>query len=458
MKDKSSIMDFCSFKEGEKMALKSFKIFNYSDEKEGYSTGFFGLSVLLIAGDYSILGTKGRFTSLFAIVESRRPSFIFISTLCLSLFISSLWLPLAAQGLVNDDAMLSITSKTLVTINTHFNNQGNLINRGQIDLSGSFVNTGLFDNHEGLLKMVGEQQYLSSNSTTLDNLIIDNHGWTYITTDLVLKGNLEMRRGLIKIDQGVKLVLDSTLKLTGVGEKSYFVGRLFRSGKGSLQYPIGTESEYLPVWLDEVEGLNPLIGMEAYTMSAHQELGEELVAISNLNYWRMTRDQGYRSGTITLPYKDEISNQNRDYLVIAQAKSSDSKFHSLGMSKINGGDYSGFITSEGIANGSLFAVGYVGEENKLPPLKVINVLTPYLDGKHDFLRIENIELYEENEVEIFNRNGDMVFKMSEYDNRERVFLGFSNVGRKGELVDGTYFYTITKGSKAITSGFIFLKR
>jgi len=43
-------------------------------------------------------------------------------------------------------------------------------------------------------------------------------------------------------------------------------------------------------------------------------------------------------------------------------------------------------------------------------------------------------------VNIFNRWGDLVFDVKDYNNTDRVFKGESNSGR--ELPSGTYFYTI----------------
>ncbi|WMN11888.1 BspA family leucine-rich repeat surface protein [Marivirga salinae] len=92
-----------------------------------------------------------------------------------------------------------------------------------------------------------------------------------------------------------------------------------------------------------------------------------------------------------------------------------------------------------------------------PQLVTYNLVTPNGDGKHDFLFIENINLYPNNNVSIFNRLGNKVFEISNYDNTTQIFEGISSNGQ--ELITGNYYYVIDKGdgSQRI-SGFLLIKR
>ncbi|MEM9858609.1 MAG: FG-GAP-like repeat-containing protein [Bacteroidota bacterium] len=90
-------------------------------------------------------------------------------------------------------------------------------------------------------------------------------------------------------------------------------------------------------------------------------------------------------------------------------------------------------------------------------LIVYNAVAPNGNGKHDFLKIENIESFGNNSVQIFNRWGDKVYEATGYDNQTTRFEGTGNVGPEGELVEGTYFYVIKTESEELT-GFLFLRR
>ena len=85
------------------------------------------------------------------------------------------------------------------------------------------------------------------------------------------------------------------------------------------------------------------------------------------------------------------------------------------------------------------------------------MVTTNKNGKHDFLNIENITYFPENNVSIFDRWGNKVFERDGYDNAQVVFSGTSDDNI--ELPDGTYYYVIDKnnGDKPL-HGFIYLRR
>lgn len=91
---------------------------------------------------------------------------------------------------------------------------------------------------------------------------------------------------------------------------------------------------------------------------------------------------------------------------------------------------------------------------------VFNGLTPDGDGYNDFMLIKYVDVVEgasQNNVTIFNRWGDVVFDIQDYNNTDRVFAGKSNSG--SDLPSGTYFYKIefTNGAKPL-SGYLTLIR
>jgi len=90
---------------------------------------------------------------------------------------------------------------------------------------------------------------------------------------------------------------------------------------------------------------------------------------------------------------------------------------------------------------------------------VYNGITPDGDGINDFLFIKYIDIVEgasQNRVMIFNRWGDVVFDIENYNNIDRVFTGLSKNG--AELPSGTYFYKIELSGKKPLTGFITLMR
>lgn len=89
---------------------------------------------------------------------------------------------------------------------------------------------------------------------------------------------------------------------------------------------------------------------------------------------------------------------------------------------------------------------------------IYNALSPNNDGLNDYFMIQYVDaLPEDNLVTIYNRWGDAVFEISNYDNDTRVFKGLNNNGK--ELPSGTYFYKVQFASgRSSKTGYISLKR
>jgi gliding motility-associated-like protein len=91
---------------------------------------------------------------------------------------------------------------------------------------------------------------------------------------------------------------------------------------------------------------------------------------------------------------------------------------------------------------------------------VFNGLSPDGDGVNDFMFIQYIDVIAgagQNKVTIFNRWGDVVFDIQNYNNTDRVFSGLSNNG--SELPSGTYYYKVEfSGNIKPLTGFITLLR
>ena len=92
--------------------------------------------------------------------------------------------------------------------------------------------------------------------------------------------------------------------------------------------------------------------------------------------------------------------------------------------------------------------------------------SPNNDGSgNEEFTILNIELYPENEVAIFNRWGNEVFRTKGYDNESNAFKGKANRGlltnTRVDLVDGVYYYMIysmTGQERRLNKGYVILRR
>lgn len=93
-------------------------------------------------------------------------------------------------------------------------------------------------------------------------------------------------------------------------------------------------------------------------------------------------------------------------------------------------------------------------------ITVYNAISPNGDGKNEILLIQYIDVIPEanqNTVSIYNRWGDVVFDVSNYNNTDRVFKGMSNSGK--DLPSGIYYYKIEfPGGLKTRTGYLSLRR
>ncbi len=89
---------------------------------------------------------------------------------------------------------------------------------------------------------------------------------------------------------------------------------------------------------------------------------------------------------------------------------------------------------------------------------VYNAVSPNNDGKNEFFYLENIDVIpskKENTVRIYNRWGDEVFSIANYNNNDRIFNGVNKNGHK--LPSGIYFYKISFQGDDDVTGYLELK-
>ena len=89
-----------------------------------------------------------------------------------------------------------------------------------------------------------------------------------------------------------------------------------------------------------------------------------------------------------------------------------------------------------------FSIVAYSQTSTLPTEIVINdFMSPNKDKKNDAFFIENIQLYEDSEIQIFSRWGDLVYEATNYQNdwKGKTNRG-SAIGK--DVTDGVYYYII----------------
>jgi gliding motility-associated-like protein len=92
--------------------------------------------------------------------------------------------------------------------------------------------------------------------------------------------------------------------------------------------------------------------------------------------------------------------------------------------------------------------------------KIYEGFSPNGDGLNDYWRIDGIETYPNNKIQIFDRFNNLVYQTNGYSNEGNPWTGQANHGLiSGTLPEGTYFYAINLGDGSdLLSGFVVLKK
>jgi len=99
---------------------------------------------------------------------------------------------------------------------------------------------------------------------------------------------------------------------------------------------------------------------------------------------------------------------------------------------------------------------------------VPNVFSPNGDGIHDYFKVRCLYNYDNPEMQIYNRNGNLIFKKDHYGNtdfwgsEDQAFWNGRSQNRMNvindELPVGTYYYILKLGNGSVLTGFIFLAK
>jgi gliding motility-associated-like protein len=277
-----------------------------------------------------------------ATATSRLRSSRKISTLlacAISLFLST---TLSAQVINNNNAVISVSSNTVVvsgvlqnTANTvenegtielssHFINQGTTDSDGLIRLAGDWTNTGTFNEGTGRVEFRGDSlQTISSTEfggETYHSLLINKDSSSMINrinlnNNVAITDTLNLNFGIIntKLDPNNYILslkhMDEDRLVYNEGSNSRVIGN-FERGVGSddkYKFPVGSDENYNPLHLDLLEDPNDGLVLSEFIKEDPGIVGlpipDDSVEIYNViddGYWSMTSDGSFSSSSFNI--------------------------------------------------------------------------------------------------------------------------------------------------------------
>jgi len=385
-----------------------------------------------------------------------------MKSILIILLLSTITIVVQGQSLYNQGSLITISSNTTILVPDSIINNGEITNNGDLIVQGTWINNNVYNSGTGSITLASASpQFINHNDQSLTQLTISGGGDKIFEQDIIVEDQLVMDDGLLISSNGARIIVNDGALITGASEVSYIVGEVINIGTGLKYFPVGTTDAFLPLELLDVQGSSPQIGATASADNINLTTVGTLDEVSARWFWELEIVTGEFVGSpIRLAVNQESLGGEITQFVVAEAINANNPFRTLGQSDFGGDTFDGYATSSLNAVGGFYAVGLdlsITEER--PALSIFNAVTPNGDNRHEFLRIENIEFYPNNQVVIYDKTGRKVYEVEGYNNVEKVFSGYGTFNDGDLLPEGTYYYLIKKndGSESNSGYFVLTK-
>ncbi|MGC1515424.1 MAG: gliding motility-associated C-terminal domain-containing protein [Maribacter sp.] len=347
---------------------------------------------------------------------------------------------------------------------------------GQFGIYNTTVNDGQFLSSGGLVGLYGETPFsiIGEKSPILRDLEIANQEGINLGVPISITNNINFIYGDILTDKSnssVFLEMVESAFYTGATNFSKTNGRLKIDISSNFIAPVGDADLLRPI------SINPLFPTSQYTTAYYFDNPllvasintDTHISVMDTEYWIL---EGENPVSITLSWNERSGLFSKvdalNTLSIAGYNKTTLEWENLGNNNLLGDVNNGFISSNEFLPSEYEVITFgILEEAAIAPTKpeIPNQYNYYLsvngDGINDFLYIKELENYPDNEVQIYDRNGLLVFQMENYTNEFDGSTGV-NVGavhRAAGLPIGVYFYlaSVNNGQYTI-QGFLYLNR
>lgn len=391
---------------------------------------------------------------------------------------------------INKGKVVIRPETTLITLSEFVNQKpGVIINDGNLYITNNYHNDGLVLFTEKLKKGYTVFGNKNQNTQTLsgtiksefyDVLFDNNTSQTafHLDNDFQIFGTANFKEGVVKIDSELGgLIFNPLAKAINASDNSHVDGEVEKLGKNTFTFPIGKQGYYRPASIIDPTNTKSHITAAYFfeNPDKNHPISKKADIIETLNeaeYWQIHRENPAGEIILALSWNEKTTPPSllkdpEQTLHIVRWDTDENKWiDEGGIVDVN---TKTVRTPVKINQFGTFTLATIKKEIVVDTDVIIyNAVSPNGDGHNDFFRIENINRYPNNHVQIFNRWGALVFETRNYDSNGNVFTGISEgkgtIQRNEKLPTGTYYYVVKyeytdgKGSEMITrSGYLHLE-
>ena len=386
-----------------------------------------------------------------------------------TLFLALLGMQLHAQeSKTVNQGDLSVMPGTQVSTYFDFENKssGNVFNDGEMHFFGDYDNEGLFSYStnqttgyvvfEGLH---GNMQSISGNAPSFfyDALYRNASGFS-MSNSTTYGGTVNLYDGVVVMDKaaGGSFIFLKGATHTNTSDRSHVEGEVTKEGNESFTYPIGDQGYY------RMAGISaPISATDSYTgeyvlsntngQYPHSSKTGVIDRINDQEHWLIEKTSSSEDNVLVTLSWDErttpnyLLDDNRDRLHVVRWDKAQQLWVDEGGVVDVGSKTVTTLTK--VEDFGVYTLATIKPQIINPGDVVIyNGVTPDGDGMNDYFIIDNIWLYPQNTVRIYNRWGKEVYHTESYNSTGNVFTGIAQgkgIVSQGEpLPTGTYYYVV----------------
>jgi|GEM_PF-871432 len=384
---------------------------------------------------------------------------------------------------VNSGQSIVLTENSLLFVSGDFvNTKGTVLNNGKLEVKGNFRNNDLNSlvfnsDSRGLVALSGDVQEIGGLRTVFPSLALSGTGDKILKTDIDVTGILSLGNKQLYADEFSLHIINPNPDAIIRGENAGTAGTGFISTetRGALIRNTNSDLPYLfPLGSSRLNsnllGVNPLyrplqfkpqnsfentfsasLQNEDATNAGYDKARKrhDVKNVSDKYFYLLSQKAGTSNVDVTFYQNSAIDNSYSqlvnwtNFLIWEKAAPSNVSTGSYG------DDLNTSIRFSSTQPFNNVPFTFSSELGGVNPLTFYNAFSPDGDNKNDVWIINNINLYPDNKLIIYNRWGDEVFSSKGYTN-EKAWDG-------GDLQSGTYYYVLTvtiENQSRVFKGFI----
>lgn len=345
---------------------------------------------------------------------------------------------------LHNTTSLYIPAGTNLFVGGALHNSGFLQNKGIITVTGDWKNDQTYQGEGQIIFDGAANQRIFNNKQAIQHAVITGGGDKWIDDKIVITQQLDLRQGILFVEDEDTLLLKEKAIVTAGSLSSYVDGALTAEGPGYKFFPIGKNGHYHPVEFADIKGITPAIEVEVF--NTVPEIQVPHASTFNDAYWIRKDIRGtFISSPISFGYKfsDDVVQSN---VVIAAAEEVGEDFTVFDNTNVQQDGTLDKVSFQGELSGRFFVLGQsdLGYGHNIPPkaFYISTTLCPTASNPdNQVIKVFGNNLTAEDfHFEVFNRSAQPVFSSTSLD--EMTSTGWNGSMHGTILPSGIYPYSL----------------